>query len=251
MCAVALGGVHHLGAALRGEELVLVGDVDHQRLRHLAELVEQVVEADAVIGDVDVGVGLLGHHEGEPSAEAVAHRADAAVAARQLARGGDGRLEVVDALRLVEAVHQRKARFHSASDLSVISTPRSCRQNRSGQRARKPRSATRAAVSRMASLTPKSPGSPPRRRPASASARPAGIEAAGAVARRDLDGRHGRPRRFAWPCRGHAAAGAIPQGPTWPGDDFRRRSRSWPGPNTRSTRTSPAVSLRPVSGRTS
>ena len=44
--------------------------------------------------------------------------------------------------------------FHSASDLSVMSTPGSMRQNRSGQIAMNPRSATQAAMSRMAWFTP-------------------------------------------------------------------------------------------------
>ena len=100
--AVALHRLDHLGTAFGREELVLVGDVHDQRLRHLAEVVQQVVESDAVIGDVGIGVRLFGHHEGETAAEAVAHRGDAAVGARQFARGGDRGLEVFDALGLVE-----------------------------------------------------------------------------------------------------------------------------------------------------
>src|SRR4029079_6945776 len=43
-------------------------------------------------------------------------------------------------------LNRSKAFFHSASDLSVMSTPGSMRQNRSGQTAMKSMSATQAAV---------------------------------------------------------------------------------------------------------
>ena len=52
-------------------------------------------------------------------------------------------------------LNSSKALFHSASDLSVMSMPGSMRQNRSGQTAMKPRSATQAAMSRIAWFTPK------------------------------------------------------------------------------------------------
>ena len=52
-------------------------------------------------------------------------------------------------------LNNSKARFHSASDLSVMSMPGSIRQNRSGQTAMKCISATQAAMSRMAWFTPK------------------------------------------------------------------------------------------------
>ena len=100
-----------LARAFGGKELVLVGDVDDERLGDLREVAEEAIEADAVVGDVDVRVRLLGHHEGGGAAEAVAERPDFAVGdgpvgAGERPRDGDGRLQVLDALGPVERLEE-------------------------------------------------------------------------------------------------------------------------------------------------
>ena len=75
---------------------------------YLSKSAKQPVQPDAVVGDVDVRVGLLAMHEGEPAAQAVAHGAGLAVGARQRAGGGERRLQVLDPLVLVECLQQRE-----------------------------------------------------------------------------------------------------------------------------------------------
>ena len=58
-----------------------------------------------IIADGGVDVGARGGHVGQPTAQAIADRADLAAADR-LARGADRRLEVADACVLVETAHQ-------------------------------------------------------------------------------------------------------------------------------------------------
>jgi hypothetical protein len=72
----------------------------------LPQVTEQPVQTDTVVGDIRVCIGLFGHHEGQATAEAVAHRRDLAVRAGLRARSGDGRFQVLDALDLVEGLEQ-------------------------------------------------------------------------------------------------------------------------------------------------
>ena len=63
---------------LRRAELVLLGDVQHQRLADPRGLAERLLDADAVIADIAIGIAARRHEIGELAAETVADRADLA-----------------------------------------------------------------------------------------------------------------------------------------------------------------------------
>src|SRR5215472_5832353 len=105
---VALERVLDLGLRRRRTELVLLGDVEHQRLLDRFGLVERALDADSVVADGSVCVGTRRHQIGELAAEAVADRADLARAGRELPQMRERRREVIDALRLVEALVKRE-----------------------------------------------------------------------------------------------------------------------------------------------
>ncbi len=67
-------------------------------------LVERLVDADAVIADIALGIAARRHQEGELAAEAVADRADLAGAGGVTAQIGQGHLQIGDALGLVESL---------------------------------------------------------------------------------------------------------------------------------------------------
>src|SRR5215468_2472508 len=75
---VALERVLDLGLRRRRTELVLLGDMEHQRLLDRLGLVERALDADAVVADGGVRVGARRHQVGELAAEAVADSADLA-----------------------------------------------------------------------------------------------------------------------------------------------------------------------------
>src|SRR5215472_15433853 len=105
---VALERVLDLGLRRRRTELVLLRNVEHQRLLDRLGFVERALDADAVIADGGVRVGARRHQVGELAAEAVADRADLARAGRQFPQMPERRIEVVDAGRLVEALVERE-----------------------------------------------------------------------------------------------------------------------------------------------
>ena len=120
-----------------GHELVFLGDVQQQRLGQFFGLGREALDADAIVADAGVDVGAGRGEEGQQAAEAEADRAHLAGAAGVAAHHAS----MVAAMSLTpastsKALNSSKARFHSASDWSVMSMPGSIRQNRSGQMAR-------------------------------------------------------------------------------------------------------------------
>ena len=111
--------VGDLGLRLGRTELVLAGDVQQQRLGDRAGLAERLLDADAVIADIGIGVGARRHEIGELAAEAVADGADLAVALRQARRCSRLAIRSLDALGLVEALIELEG--------ALPIPPRSCR----------------------------------------------------------------------------------------------------------------------------
>ncbi len=97
---------HRLDLRLRlgRAELVLLGDVEHERSGELARFIQRLVDADAIIADIAIGVAARRHEIGELAAEAVADGAGLAGAGGEAAQMRQARLEIVDALGLVEAL---------------------------------------------------------------------------------------------------------------------------------------------------
>jgi hypothetical protein len=85
-------------------ELVLLGDMKQERPCDPGRLVERLIDADAVIADIAIGLAARRHQEGELAAEAIADRAELAAAGLVLAQIGEGDLEIGDALALVETL---------------------------------------------------------------------------------------------------------------------------------------------------
>ena len=77
------------------------------------------VDPDRIIADAGIDVGARRGHEGEPAAEAIADRADLAALAEPGAGGADRRLDVADALVLVEAVHQVERLLELGPDVGI------------------------------------------------------------------------------------------------------------------------------------
>jgi hypothetical protein len=63
-------------------------------------------DSDRIIADAGIGVGARRDHEGEAAAEAIADDSDLAALAEPAPGGADRRLDVPDALVLVEPAHQ-------------------------------------------------------------------------------------------------------------------------------------------------
>src|SRR5271156_3827952 len=109
----------------------------------------------AVISDRCVdAVAAHGCQENHQRAEAIAEDANPAVALREVAYCVDGVLHVLGARVSVISPVQTKACCQSASEVTVRSTPGSCRQNRAGATARKPCSASSSQCLRMSAFTP-------------------------------------------------------------------------------------------------
>ena len=134
---------------------VLHRHVQHERPVEVLHLLDAVLDVGAVIRDRAVDVGAAAHQVAELAAEAVADRADLAVALRHLLEVMPGVLHVAHAEVVVELVVEIERLLDVGRDcLSDSSTPGSCRQNRSGTRQTKPASANSCAWWRMVSLTP-------------------------------------------------------------------------------------------------
>ena len=140
---------------LRLHPAVLHRHVQHERPVQVLRLADVVLDIGAVIGDRAIDVGAAAHQVAELAAEAVADRADLAVALRQLLQEVPGVLHVAHAEVVVEIVIEIERLLARRRDCwSDSSTPGSCRQNRSGTRQTKPASANSCAWWRMVSLTP-------------------------------------------------------------------------------------------------
>ena len=88
-------------------EMVGAGDVQRQRPRDRMLLAEQSGDADRIIADAGIDVGARRGHEGEPAAEADSRPTPTLPPSGETrARGADRRLDVLDALVLVEPAHQ-------------------------------------------------------------------------------------------------------------------------------------------------
>src|SRR5260221_10813541 len=85
-------------------ELVLLGDVEHERSTDLARLIERLLDADAIVTDIAIGVAARRHEIGELAAEAIADGADLAGAGGKAAQMRQARLEIGDALGFVETL---------------------------------------------------------------------------------------------------------------------------------------------------
>ena len=79
---------------------------------HLRQIVQQTVQTDTIIGDI--GVRLLGHREGEQSAQTITDGAGLAVGVGHRASGGERRLQVFDPLGFVELAEQVENALHSS-----------------------------------------------------------------------------------------------------------------------------------------
>jgi hypothetical protein len=104
--AVARQRLADLGLRLLGHELILGRDVHEQWLGDGARLAEVVVDADAIVADIAIGVRSGRHQIGELTAEAVADAAGLAGAFRQPAQMVEAGDQVLDALGHVEALEE-------------------------------------------------------------------------------------------------------------------------------------------------
>src|SRR5258708_21825662 len=82
-----------LGLRIGRAELILLGDMEHERARDLAGLAERLLDADAVIADIAIGIAARRHEIGELAAETVTDGADLAAASGQAAQMRERRLE--------------------------------------------------------------------------------------------------------------------------------------------------------------
>ena len=140
---------------LRLHPAVLHRHVQHERPVQVLRLADAVLDIGAVIGDRAVDVGAAAHQVAELAAEAVADRADLAVAFRD----ASARYARCPPCRARRGRSRSRSRDRTPSSRprgcwSYSSTPGSCRQNRSGTRQTKPASANSCACARMVSLTP-------------------------------------------------------------------------------------------------
>ena len=80
---------------------------------------QQPVDAHAIIADKGIAIGAAGGHEGDAAAEAIADDADLGRAFQHGACGANGRLDIADALILVEAGDIGECLLHLFGDVSV------------------------------------------------------------------------------------------------------------------------------------
>ena len=101
------------------DEVILLRDMEQDRLGDGVLLAQQAVDADAIIADAGIHIGARRGHEGQSPAQAIADDADLEVRAMLVADRLDRRFDIANAAVLVEPAHQVKRLAHLVGNVGV------------------------------------------------------------------------------------------------------------------------------------